>query len=263
MNLDFAISLTTKLLSICLFLHGCEIFILSRRRSFQKIWSYQNLSLDLDRGLPLAEPIVSVLFSNSALTGIALLQAATSLIAFIQPQLYLFILLFFTHWIICIRFRGTFNGGSDMMTFVLLIGTLIAHSGSHPKIHLAGLAYITINTIYSYFKSGLSKIRQPEWRQGSALGSFLGRSLLKDIRGVGQWFNSHRSTGLIFCWLVLIFELLSMALVLFPSAAYYYFAIAFIFHFIVYLSFGLNRFFWIWISAWPATLYFLTLLSIK
>lgn len=261
MSLSIAIFITAKSLSLTLFLQGIEYFFMSQRTSFKKIWSYQNLKTELENGLPFGKRLGPILFTNASVTKIALLQITISLIMLIQPHWLGFAFLVLIHLFFCIRFRGTFNGGSDMMTFVVLTGLLITLSSSSEVTQKLGLIYITIHTLYSYLKSGLTKIIHKEWRSGQALPVFLKRSLYSDMHTVARRLTSAPVLSLILGWSVIIFELLSISLIFFVEYRYYYFFAAVLFHLLIYIAFGLNRFFWIWISAWPATLFSLALLG--
>lgn len=265
MILNEAIEKTSQILFISLFIQGIEMLILTRGSAFQKIWSYHNLKNDFEIGLPLPNEILSLMFSQSALTALYLFQIVIAGLGFFYPHISFVWLLFFSHLTNCIRFRGTFNGGSDMMMFVVLTGTLIALSGSEEKIQKLGLIYIAIHTIYSYFKAGFSKIIRPEWRSGEAISIFIKRSLISGSHQLAFFLERNRILSFIFCWFILLFELSSLSLIFFPSSANvtFYFAIAIFFHISVYLIFGLNRFTWVWFSAWPATLYSLSLLTTK
>lgn len=258
MTIEAASLLTVRLLTFSLFLQAIEVFILSRKADFQHIWSYANLAPDLERGLPLPADLTRKLFSTPALQKIAILQVLVSLITFFHAPPAFVLILFFTHLLICIRFRGSFNGGSDMMTFVVLTGALIAVSG-YAKI---GLIYIAIHTLYSYFKAGLAKAWHREWWNGNAISVFLSRSLFWDIKKHSNWFSTHRSLSAILGWSTIQFEFAALLLLLRPQWVYLYFGAAILFHLLIYFIFGLNRFFWIWLSAWPATIYALSLISI-
>jgi hypothetical protein len=255
-----AFFLTAQLLAASLFLHGTEHLWISFRRSFRKIWSFENIGPDLRRGLPLPDRVIQTIFSVSSFRVIAILQIILAIFAIVDPQSWFFVGLAVTHLFMCIRFRGTFNGGSDMMVFVVLTGVLIGLLGKSEFTQKLGLIYICIHALYSYFKAGLAKIRHRDWRNGSAISAFLGRSLFSDIRRLSAWLQPRRTLSLIFCWLVLAFELGSAILIFAPRLAFVYFLAAMAFHLAIYASFGLNRFFLIWLSAWPAILYSLSLL---
>ena len=85
--------------------------------------------------------------------------------------LILIALLFFATLAIVLRFRGPFNGGSDAMTLMMLIGAGVPTLAPGVKwVARAGLAWIAVNVIASYVLSGLAKVREPEWRNGRKIG---------------------------------------------------------------------------------------------
>ena len=259
MNWSTTFILTTRLLSLVIFVQAAEILYLFTQNDFKKIFSYQNLQQDLRRGLPLPNLVIDFLFADRQWTYILLCQCILALSLFIAPSLSILCIAFLIHLLVCIRFRGTFNGGSDMMTFVVLTGLILSsYFGDDPrstKYMNLGFIYITIHLLYSYFKAGWVKIKQPDWQQGTALAHFLQRSLFQDMGRVGLWLSRQPKLGKILCWSVCLFELAVVGLLFFPQFAIIYFGIAFVFHFFVYLAFGLNRFFWVWTSAWPAALF--------
>lgn len=263
MSLSLAISITGRLLAFAMFLQGLELFLLTRKKYFFEIWSFTNLKGDLEKGLPLSNSLIAFLFSGVMFKTIIVLQMIAAVIGLFYLDAFSFGILFFTHLMICIRFRGTFNGGSDMMTFVVLTGVLIAFNSSHVETQKLGLIYIAIHIIYSYFKAGLSKIIHADWRSGLALPVLLERSLFLDIRLITKKFHTKKHLYFIFCWCVLIFELIALGLPMFSQFTLYYFLAAALFHFVIYYSLGLNRFFWIWMSAWPAIFYSVSLLQTK
>lgn len=256
MTMEASLLLTTRLLAFNMLLQAIEIFILSRRTDFQHIWSYANLSSDLEKGLPLPKSLVRFLFSISSLQKITLLQIGLACALFFHAHALVAFFLFLTHLIICIRFRGSFNGGSDMMTFIVLTGVLIASLG-YPKV---GLIYIATHALYSYFKAGLAKAKHREWWNGKALPVFLSRSLFPEIGKFSAKLTEKPVSSKILGWLTIGFEFAALGLLVIPELTQLYLALAIVFHLVIYFSFGLNRFFWIWLSAWPATLFSLGLL---
>ncbi len=258
MNLTLAILMTSISVSFVILLQSIEILQITGRKEFKEIWSFNNLKLDLECGLPLPNSLIRFIFSESAFKVIVVFQLITACLGLYYLEPFIFLALFITNLIICIRFRGTFNGGSDMMTFVLLTGVLIAILSPEEKFQRLGLIYISIHAIYSYFKAGIIKLKGPDWRNGLALPAFLSRSLNLDVRNLGEWLKRKPSLSRLLCWGVLVFELAAILVIFMPSITHYYFLIAAVFHFFIYLAFGLNRFFWIWLTAWPAILYSLS-----
>jgi hypothetical protein len=263
MNLSLAISITARLLAFTMFLQGLELFFLTRKKDFFEIWSFNNLKGELENGLPLPNSLIAFLFSEVMFKSLIVLQIIAAVVGLIYLDAFSFGILFLTHLLICIRFRGTFNGGSDMMTFVVLTGVLITLNSSHTATQKLGLIYITIHTIYSYFKAGIAKIVHADWRRGQALGPLLERSLFVEIRLISKRLSAKAHLYFILCWCVLIFELMALGLPFFSQFTLYYFLSAALFHFVIYYSLGLNRFFWIWMSAWPAVFYSISLLHSK
>jgi hypothetical protein len=260
MSLDLTVMITVRWLSLAMLMQGIELLVISRRNDFLNIWSWENLKIELQTGLPFPNVIISKVFSLRGFQIISVTQIIMAFLGIVYPHSSLiFIILFLTHLLICIRFRGTFNGGSDMMTFVVLSGVIISLSGAEDKIKQLGLIYITIHSIYSYFKAGLVKVIQPEWRRAEVLPSFLLRSLFPEVQSLSGWLSSKRFLNFVLCWGVLILELTILGLFFIPKLLPL-FVIGFgFFHFIVYLSFGLNRFFFIWMATWPAIIYTISL----
>jgi len=168
-------------------------------------------------------------------------------------------LFIFLHYVVCIRFRGLYNGGSDMMMMVIGIGQLInlccLIHGHH---FMWGYLFIAVNLVISYFKAGLVKARSIDWISGQALVYFIehtnSRSLLRSF----VLLNTKNMS--LFFWKCLSYSViiieLSMPLALISHSLFWFYATwAFIFHLNNFLIFGLNRFFWTWVLAWPSFYY--------
>lgn len=255
MSLTAALLFTTHLLCFAMALQASEIMQMFRNKNFYMVWSFENLKEQLESGLPLTRFLTAKLFSLAGFKVVVLIQLFLSIIGFFAPSPFVFAGLFLTHLLINIRFRGTVNGGSDMMTFVLLTGVLISFIEGAEKL---GLIYICIHTLYSYFKAGFVKLVSSDWKNGLALPNFLARSLFADIVFLSKKLQALPLLSKVLCWSVLFFELSVVMLPFFRFLAIPYFVLAFAFHFIIYISFGLNRFFWIWMAAWPAVIFSLS-----
>lgn len=162
--------------------------------------------------------------------------------------------LFFGNLLILIRWRGAFNGGSDFLTLVVLTGLLIIHAGTAlgaPETALrAGLWYICIQAVTSYFMSGWVKLLRPEWRSGRAMTIFLNGA----IYGPLPAGHPLRRPTLAFLgsWAFILWECAFPFALVGPAHAMAFCAIAAGFHLLVYRFFGLNRFFWAWMCSFPA-----------
>lgn len=259
MNLMIAIMLTKFLLAFTMLIQGLELLSLSRKNILLSIWSFKNLSSDLYRGLPFPPRLVEILFSDKSFKIVIAAQIIAALGAMMFSSTFCLLILFFTHLLICIRFRGTFNGGSDMMTFVVLTGVIVAQASFSEDVQKFALLYVAVHALYSYFKAGLVKLKNKDWRSGRALPIFLKQSLLLDMQKLALWLRERPMVSRALCWSVIVFELSSILLPFLSYVFIFYFLIAVFFHFSIYASFGLNRFFWIWMSSWPAIFYSMTL----
>ncbi len=172
------------------------------------------------------------------------------------------VLLFAGSVLILIRWRGAFNGGSDFMTIVVLTGMLIAQLGQQlvdPALAWkAGLGYIGLHSITSYFISGAIKLLSREWRNGSALPYFLDGGLYGPLAAASGL--RRRPVAIACSWAFILWECAAPLALAGPRIALAYCAIAVVFHFLVFRYFGLNRFFWAWLASHPAIIYCATLL---
>lgn len=167
------------------------------------------------------------------------------------------VVLFGIALVLLLRWRGAFNGGSDFMTLVGLTGLLIAHVvGAFKGMEFgwrAGLWYVTLQAITSYFVSGWVKLLHPSWRTGRALPQFLDTG----IHGPLAQGSVFRQPGLgrTMSWLFTVWEGLFPLSLLDPRLALVFCSVAGMFHFLVFRFFGLNRFFWAWVATFPAVIW--------
>jgi hypothetical protein len=181
----------------------------------------------------------------------------------VGANLGLMVFLFIGTIILLIRWRGAFNGGSDFMTLVCLVGLVIATGMAAMGVGglgaRVGLTYIAIQAASSYFISGAVKIFEPGWRNGSALLIFLDDGLYGPLSADSLF----RRPGIArLCALAFILWECSVALCLFDVRLMIGFCgVAALFHFLVFWYFGLNRFFFAWAASFPALIYLAASLS--
>lgn len=164
--------------------------------------------------------------------------------------------------LILLRWRGAFNGGSDFMTLIVLTGMLIAQLAQHavgPALAWkAGLVYIGLHSLTSYFISGAIKLLSREWRNGSALPYFLDGGLYGPLPADSML--RRRRVAIACSWAFILWECAAPLALAGPRIALAFCAIAVVFHWLVFRYFGLNRFFWAWLASHPAIIYCATLL---
>ncbi len=167
------------------------------------------------------------------------------------------LLLFASTLLVLIRWRGAFNGGSDFMSIAVLTGLLAAHLAT-PWIGAvlawkAGLWYITIHAITSYFISGAVKLVTREWRNGSALVYFLDGGLYGPLASNSRFRRPAVARAC--AWAFIVWECLFPFALAGPRIAAVFCVVAACFHYLVFRYFGLNRFFWAWLASFPAIIY--------
>ena len=174
-------------------------------------------------------------------------------------QLAIALLLFIGNLLLLIRWRGAFNGGSDFMTLITATGLLIAQVVEKltdaQTGWSAGLGYIAIQTLSSYFVSGWVKLKRPEWRNGQALPVFLNSGLYGPLKKDSVF--RRPVVALVCSWAFILWEGLFVCVLLFPNGTPLFVGVALLFHFLVFWFFGLNRFFWAW-AANLGSIFFLS-----
>lgn len=171
---------------------------------------------------------------------------------------YLWIYMFVSHVLICLRFLGSFNGGSDFM--ILQVLAALCFQSIFPSQIKAALLYIAVQLSLSYFLAGVAKAKNADWLRGKALGGFILQSL---YRKHPDLILLAKKDGLLrlASYSVLSFELLFPAVWGAPQLAYIFLGVGAIFHIANFWIFGLNRFFFAWLSAYPALVYSVNLLA--
>jgi len=153
------------------------------------------------------------------------------------------------------RFQGPYNGGADRMSLLILCCLCLTQVAPTQLWKEVAFGYLALQLMLSYFISGLVKVVNPEWRNGRALNDVFLFSVYPASESLRKWSNWPRVLFLT-SWAVMIIELA------FPLALYssHFLVVALIltasFHLSNAFMLGLNRFFWIWISAYPSIIWF-------
>lgn len=239
--------------AFALVLQNLEMLSIWRRFPVARIWSWSVLEREYCRPLRM---ILRCFLHESAFPSLLLVGAGLAGVLAWQPTLVVALAVLLWTWLVCARWRGTFNGGSDYMTFVLLGGILVGlMNPADERYRVAGLAYIALQTILSYVLAGFAKIRNPAWRSGAALRDFLVSSPYEVPAELRQWAQTTSwLRGL--SWVFLLWEIsFPLALWNMSCAGFYLFTGA-LFHGLNSYALGLNRFWWMWLAAYPAVCFF-------
>lgn len=152
------------------------------------------------------------------------------------------------------RFQGAYNGGSDRMSLLILSCLALAHLAPDRKWEELALAYLALQLCLSYFVSGWVKLRNPDWRSGEALADVFRFSAYPVSEALRGW--AERPVVLFWAgWAVILFETAFPLALIDPRLLVGALVIAALFHFSNACLFGLNRFFWTWLSAYPSILW--------
>lgn len=184
------------------------------------------------------------------------------------PRLLLAILLIFgfqTAWVtflllllglaILQRFQGPYNGGADRMSLLILSCLCLVHFLPEQRWQEMAFGYLALQLILSYFISGWVKLVNPDWRTGLALSDVFQFSAYPVSESLRQWSKSSRMLFFM-SWGVILFELFFPFSLISSTSLSVALIIAAIFHLANACLFGLNRFFWIWLAAYPSLLWF-------
>lgn len=219
------------------------------------IWIWKDFKQDFSIFPRSVQQIISLILRYpNFLFVLNLRLIAAFCLLFFQVKI-LFVLLLFSTILILLRWRGTFNGGSDYMTLVILMSITLATLFKNKNLVLLGcLWYIGIQTCLSYFISGLVKVKVKKWREGSALKAFIFSSNYDQPNFIKQFFK-NKTLCLLSSWAVICFELCFPLAFLNPTICLLFIITAFVFHLGNFYVFGLNRFLFAWLASYPA-LYF-------
>lgn len=155
------------------------------------------------------------------------------------------------------RFQGPYNGGSDRMGVLTLWCLTLAQVLPYEKTREVAFGYLGLQLVLSYFMAGAVKIANPDWRNGQALRQVFAFSIYPVSESVRDWATQPRVL-LIMSWAVMVFEIAFPLTLLSQASLIVGLAVAAVFHLANACLFGLNRFFWTWIAAYPAILWLQT-----
>jgi hypothetical protein len=154
-----------------------------------------------------------------------------------------------------VRWRGSFNGGSDYMTVVLLSALLVAALfPNQPNAVLGSIYYIAVVSCLSYFVAGLVKVRSHNWRNGNTLPVLVGSGVYGGSPAVYRLLQS-RSIAILASWITICFELFFPFALFDRRACVGLIVLGAVFHLTNAYLLGLNRFLLVWMATYP-TIYF-------
>jgi hypothetical protein len=156
--------------------------------------------------------------------------------------------------ILC-RFRGPYNGGSDRMSLLLLICLLAFHLAPQRRWQEIAVGYLAVQVVVSYAIAGWVKLANPDWRNGHAMRDVLQFSVYPVSESIHSWADSPILI-LALSWTLMLFEILFPLALADAACLKTALVVAALLHLVNACIFGLNRFLWIWIAAYPCLIWF-------
>jgi hypothetical protein len=248
---DLALRLCSALIGLCLVQQSAELLRIEEVWA-RGVYAAERLSDDL-RALPrlLGAPL-GALYSARGFLALSWLRLGLGLSLVIAPSFPCTVFALLTSLVTCMRFRGTFNGGSDSMTVAVLVGLCLAGpGGAHPRL---GLTYVAVQLLLSYTIAGVVKLMNRRWRNGTALPAFTAIAAY-NVPLPLQRALARPGLARVLSWGVISFECAMPAALFDVRACLALLAVAFGFHVGTVFAFGLNRFLWAWSAAYPALIW--------
>lgn len=246
---SFFYLLATKLLALSVLVQFTEYFYLRSELKDDGIWRWSTLRGDYG---PLASRLLAPAFSQRGTDVLLACGALSALGLYARPDLPFSISVFACCLLMSMRFRGTFNGGSDFMT--LNVSGALAIAALFPSWARVAFVYVGIHVVLSYFLSGLVKLRNPGWRDGTTLAALLSLKKYSVPAGTAA-LAGNRFLMFAGSWAILIFECSFPLALLSLPVLWIYLCLALVFHAVNVHVFGLNRFFFAWLAAYPLLYY--------
>lgn len=257
MSLYLAVRALECLLATSLLIQTLELLRLRTFGDAIAVWSWSVQRADVAHAPAWLRTLFDRLFSERVHRTHLLLRAGAAASLFAGASVASSVFLFVSTVLILIRWRGAFNGGSDFMTIIVLTGLLAAQLAQFfigPMLAWkAGLWYIAIHAITSYFISGTIKLLHRDWRNGRALTHFLDGGLYGPL--AADSILRKPAVAMLASWAFMLWECLFPVALAGPVWAMLWCAVAAVFHLLVFRFFGLNRFFWAWCASFPAIVY--------
>ncbi len=252
-----ALLLIARFIGFSLFLQTIEFFKIKESFFNHGVWRWNEIRVELFYLPNILKKALDFIMSPVHFLEMMKIRLAFSFLLIIFPSWPLFQIIFcFTlfsiSFLLTIRFRGSFNGGSDYLSLIILLCLSVGFL--HPTLAKGALWYIALQVMSSYFLAGLVKIKQQKWRDGSAIYGFISSpSYQAPIQLIHLTHN--QSTAKILSFALIFFELSFPLVLTHPSLTVLYLTAGIIFHFVNFIMFGLNRFFFVWCASYPALYY--------
>ena len=245
--------LVARLMGIAVMLQSIEFIKMKESISEKGIWRWSELRTEYLFLPKLFFNFLDWIMQDKRFIEMMTVRFCAAIVTILYPHAFvIFFILFISTFLITLRWRGSFNGGSDYLTLIILLSLSIGFI--NPLLAKAALWYITLQVLSSYFLAGLYKIKATKWRMGTAVYGFVSSPNYKTPQFIIVKSRDPFWAQLI-AWSVILFELSFPLVLTLPMLTNFYLLAGILFHLVNFVTFGLNRFFWVWCASYPAIYY--------
>lgn len=194
---------------------------------------------------------VSVSYGERSLFFLRLVFALILLLGFATSSTYFSLI--FISILMLKKFKGPYNGGSDRMGLLILICLCLIQFMPAYKVYVFG--YLALQVILSYFLPGFFKAINTQWWKGIVLRDLFQVSAFPIVESHRNLAQNQKLMSIASA-LVIIFELAFPLVLINQSFLFLGIVLAISFHLANTYLLGFNRFFWTWLAAYPALIWF-------
>ena len=241
----------SRILGVAIALHTLELWHLRGVMADDGVWRWSDVRADV-RVFP--GPVVRLLdalLRPRAFSFVLATRIACAVWIVIAPHALPAVLLWLGSLLIALRFRGSFNGGSDFMTLVVLSGLCVATLLPSPLASVGALWWIALQACNSYLLAGWVKLRTASWRSGEAFSVFM-RSTIFGSPGLPRLLIDRPFASRAIAWSVIAFECAFPMALAGPRACLAFTVLAGMFHVTNAYVIGIHRFVLAWAATYPA-----------
>ncbi len=251
---EVALRVTAALTAVAVVLQSVELMLARPWWSAAGVWRISTLAREFNTYPQPLRLMCKTLLPGSGFAVLLTLRLLCGSALMIWTHPALVGALFIATLLVSVRWRGTFNGGSDCMTLVVLTGLGLSTWTEDTRWVEGGLWYICIQMCMSYARAGIAKLRDPVWRRGDALGVFVQGAAYAPTPALMALLRP-RWTRVVLSWGLILFECAVPLALLHAEFALVIAALGVVFHALNVYVLGLNRFLFIWVATYPALLW--------
>jgi hypothetical protein len=259
-NAAGAIRWISSLVGISLFIGSLEHLSILREYRLGGLYSWSVFSTQYtEPGSPALRPILGALFGYSGVRILLCCELASALwllIPNLPISFYLVPVMGALFIKLALAYRSCYGSdGSDQMETVVLAGLLSTLCLFPSKLATLGIWFIAAQSTLAYCTSGVSKVFSRSWMSGEAAFKIF-NTYTYGHRFVASFFRNFSVLSAPLCWMMVAYECLFPLCLFLPlKLALWVLCAGFFFHMFNAFVMGLNKFFWAFLSTYPALLY--------